>query len=293
MAQTILLLVNPFAGAGMGTKAAHFLQTHLDSSSYQIEIETSQNPRYFSQQLLNKNLTKYDALVVIGGDGTLHEVLNGIAEKDFIPPLLLFPCGSGNAFNHDIENLDWNTALQKLRRRQTRKIDIFKINTPSGSTYAFNIIGWGLVADINQTAEKLRWLGAARYTVGALWHILQNPRFKGKLTVDGHVFGGDFCFVLACNTKHTGKAMKMAPLSDLTDGLLDVLIVPHTSFWHLLRLFPMIFSGKHIHSKLLIYKKAAQLSVEAAPQMLNIDGEIKLYAPFEVKVLPKQLEMIV
>ena len=79
----------------------------------------------------------------------------------------------------------------------------------------------------------------------------------------------------------------------LTDGLLDVLIVPHTSFWHLLRLFPMIFSGKHVHSKLLIYKKAAQLSVEAAPQMLNIDGEIKLYAPFEVKVLPKQLEMIV
>ncbi len=288
----ILLLVNPHAGKGDSLQAATYIKVKLNG--FDIEEVISQSPNYFAMFLKNKDLTDYQNIVVLGGDGTMHAVVNGLAEQQSIPPVLLFPCGSGNAFNHDIDCLSWDKALSNLARGRTQKVDIFRLDFPAQpSIYSFNIVGWGLVSAINELAEKLRWLGAARYTVAAIIGIIQNPTFKGTVRVDDAVFEGNFCFVLACNTQHTGKAMKMAPLAELSDGLLDILVVKRQPFYKLLQLFPQIFSGKHINSPLLTYLKAKSFSIEATPQALNIDGEVKSDSPFSVSILPEHLTFVV
>jgi len=296
MSKKILLLVNPFSGTGKSLVAAQYLEKNLVDCT--IITVLSEYKGYFIDFLHKEDLTPYAMIVVLGGDGTMHEVTQALAERDNLPPIQLFPCGSGNAFNHDIGNLDWATALEKLKRGMIKRVDIFKMTFPLApikdkTLYGFNIVGWGLVSDINASAENMRWLGTARYTAAALIHIFRNPRFKGKVVVDDAVYEGDFCFVLACNTQHTGKAMKIAPLAALDDGLLDVLVIKHVPFFHLLRLFPLIFSGEHIHSKLVIYRKARSITIDCEPMHINIDGESKCQAPFSVEVLGGKLPMIV
>jgi YegS/Rv2252/BmrU family lipid kinase len=288
-----LLLVNPHSGLGKSMEAANYIKSKLQAQ-YVFDEVLSQYPSYFIDYLKKCDLSEYQHIIVIGGDGTMHEVVNGLAEKENLPSILLFPCGSGNAFNHDIDCLTWDKAIANLQRNTTKKIDIFRLNfSDQPSLYAFNIVGWGLVSDINQTAENLRWIGPARYTLAALIHIFKNPPFKATLKINEQTFEGDFCFVLACNTQHTGKAMKMAPLAELSDGFLDVLVVKKLPIYKLLQLFPKIFSGQHIHSPLLNYIKTRSFSLVSEPQTLNIDGETKCHSPFSVEVLPLRLEMVV
>jgi diacylglycerol kinase family enzyme len=296
MPKKLLLLVNPYSGSGKSLAACEYLKQEL--REYEFNTIISRYKGHFVDFLQKEDLNPYEKIVIFGGDGTMHEVTNGIAGKGSTPPLLLFPCGGGKALNHDIDNLTWESSLQKFRQNYIKQIDIFKVQFPEATTnermfYGFNIIGWGLVSNINLMAEKLRWLGGLRYSIAAIIHIFKNPKFTGKVVVDQEVFTGDFSFVLACNTQHTGKAMKIAPLAALDDGLLDILVIRHVSFYHLLRLFPLIFSGRHIHSPLVIYKKARKFSIEAAPVTLVIDGEVKGETPLHAEVSGNKLTMIV
>lgn len=296
MPEKLLLLANPYSGSGKSLAACEYLKQKLPG--YEFNTIISQHKGHFISFLQKEDLNQYEKIIIFGGDGTMHEVTNGIAEKGHTPPLLLFPCGGGKALNHDINNLDWESSLQKLKQNNTKQIDIFKVQFPKAPVneqmiYGFNIIGWGLVSNINSTSEKLRWLGGLRYSMAAIIHIFKNTSFKGKVVIDEEVYEGHFSFVLACNTQHTGKAMKIAPLAALDDGLLDILVIKHVPFYHLLRLFPLIFSGRHIHSPLVIYKKAKRFSIDAEPMTLAIDGEVKGQTPFQAEVLGNQVNMIV
>lgn len=294
----LLLLVNPFSGKQNGLTVAKWVQKEMENEGWVVQIEISQSRGYFIDYLSNVPLKSFDYLGVVGGDGTMHEVLNGLMRRVLFPeiPVILFPCGTGNAFNHDINSLDLPTSVQHLKQGNTKTIDIFCVEFDdkiAERLYAFNILGYGLVANINTESERLRRLGKARYTLAALIHIFQNPPFRAKITIDNQVWTGDFCFVLASNTIYTGNAMKMSPEAILDDGLLDFTVVPHTTFWHLLKLFPLIFSGKHITSPLLTYIKGKRLSIEALPSALIIDGESKGFCPLHLEVIPQKLKMIV
>lgn len=298
--KNLLVLVNPYSGDGKGHEAAAFLSKKLTAEEWHLEIIPSEYKGYFTELLRPKDLSKYDLLVVIGGDGTMHEVINGLFEKTNIPPVFLFPCGTGNAFNHDIECLDWDTAIEKIQRNQKQKIDVYRITPPLPYSeregvmdIGFNVAGWGLVSEINLLAEKLRWLGGLRYSVASLIYIFKNPKFQAKITVDDRTDEGIFSFVLICNNKHTGNGMKMAPFANFSDGLLDVLLIRHLPFYKLLMLFPKIFSGKHIHSKLIDFRTARKITVESSPLVMVVDGEIKCESPFELEIIDKAIEVVV
>ena len=154
-------------------------------------------------------------------------------------------------------------------------------------------MGCGLVAHINVLAEKLRWLGAARYTIASLIKIVANPTIKAKITVNNEVHANDYCFLFACNTRYTGKAMKMAPLAKLNDGLIDFLIVEKASRLQLLMLFPKVFSGKHMSSPILKYVQAKHIAIETeTPQIVNIDGEMKGNTSLQIIMHHQKLKVI-
>src|SRR5690606_4630720 len=182
------------------------------------------------------------------GDGTMHEVLNGMmkrADKDQYD-LMLVPAGSGNAYNHDMNCLHIDTAIQRLLEKKTKKIDLIKVQCEDRILYAFNMLGWGMVTRINVLAESLRWIGDSRYSLASLGMILQNPHQQIRIRIDGDWYEDDFSFALLMNTKFTGKGMMMAPKALLDDGLIDLLLVRKISILKLIRLFPKIYSGNHI-----------------------------------------------
>ena len=113
------------------------------------------------------------------------------------------------------------------------------------------VLFWEKIAE---NIEKLRWLGAARYNIATIINIIVNPVLKAKIYFNDEMHAKDYCFLLACNTRFTGKGMEMAPLAKLNDGLIDFLIVEKTSRLKLLMLFPKIFSGKHLNSPYLNIK---------------------------------------
>lgn len=294
--QHILLLVNPYSGKKEGKKLAEKVKDFvINDSTIQLKIVESEYVGHFKKYILENDLSGYSMIVVIGGDGTMSEIVNAICHKNasFQPPILLLPAGGGNAFNHDLMNLDFEKALHKILNPVEKTIDILAIKTSTESYYSFNVVGWGMVAQINQLSEKLRWLFGLRYTVSALIKIFQNPVFKGKLIIDGKEVNEKFSFILMLNTQHTGKAMKMAPFASLEDGLVDVIYVKHVSLFTLLSVFPQIFTGKHIHSKHINYVQCANVELQSGPQTLVVDGEPILSTPFSLKVMKQQLKVIV
>ena len=149
------------------------------------------------------------------------------------------------------------------------------------------------MAQITALAERLRIFGEARYTIASILKIFSNPTAFATLTYADNKESAEFSFVLIMNTKHTGKGMMMAPYASLSDGLMDVLIVKKTSLLNLLFLFPSIYSGKHVHSKLLEYKQLSAITIAATDgNPLTIDGEVKGCAPLSVSVLPLALTII-
>jgi YegS/Rv2252/BmrU family lipid kinase len=295
MDKSILLFVNPVSGNGKNVENSNFITQELIKENWQITLFISQQKDDFIKYLLNNEISKHTHIGIVGGDGSMHEVINGLGLNDFNLniSILLFPCGSGNALNHDLVCFTIEEALSRLKRNRSEKVDVIKVNAGSETHFAMSIVGFGIVNDINKRAESMRWMGNLRYTLAALVDIFRNPKYEAKVEVDGIKYDGNFCFVLISNTIHTGKAMKMAPLAQISDGLLDVLLVKHLKIWQLLLLFPKIFTGNHISSPLLKHFHAKSVNIyPKTPQVGNLDGEVKGVSPFEVEIMPKAIKII-
>ena len=148
--------------------------------------------------------------------------------------------------------------------------------------------------DITIMAERVRWLGGQRYNIAAIIEVLKYKQRLAKVIIEGNTIVGDFGFVLGCNTIHTGKGMKMAPLAQLDDGMIDLIIARKASSIKLLRVFPKLFSGKHIADPVVDYRQVREFSV--IPQedcVLNIDGEILGNTPIHVKMIQNAVRVLV
>jgi YegS/Rv2252/BmrU family lipid kinase len=295
MHKNILLLVNPVSGKGKNIAITDKIIANFNHENWQFFLFISEYKSHISSFLQKTDLGNFTHIGVVGGDGTMHEVVNGLmrrADKIQIP-IVLFPCGTGNSFNYDLGCFTVENALKRLAENKTKKIDIMLIKAKNECFYAFNVVGYGIVNDINLCAESMRWLGGLRYSVAAILEIFKNSNYIAKVQIDEKSFDENFCFVLILNTIHTGKAMKMAPKASLSDGLLDVLVVKHLSVWQLLSLFPKIFSGSHIHSPLVQYIHAKSININPKTEQFgNFDGEVKGFSPFEIEIIPLAIEVV-
>ena len=281
------LVVNPHGGLKKGIKILNKVQPIFEKGGSELtilETEYAGHARDYANEL---DFTGYDGFCAIGGDGTMHEVINGMLKRNDGKklPIGLVTGGTGNSFMHDLDCLDPENAVKRILTRRLRPIDIAKVDANGEIIYGFNIVGWGMPTDINILAEKMRWLGEQRYNVASIIEVMKGKQRLAKLIVDNNIVVGDFGFILGCNTIHTGKGMKMAPMAQLNDGLIDLIIARKASRLKLLLLFPKLFSGAHVGDPLVEYRQVNQFSI--IPQednLLNIDGEMIGSTPIHVTV---------
>lgn len=299
-----IFIVNPIAGSGRAMKNFSKIQ----ASPLYKEIES----RYFltkydgHAEKIVKHLVKEEAnikiktIIVIGGDGTLHEVVNGIGDRHV--PIAIIPSGSGNDFARNFRKsrnpLTNFEAIIKEGNSLSYWLGNYQLRNGK-KRYFVNSIGFGFDAEIAHTANhsfykkilnKL-YLGKLSY-VFALIQVLR--RFK-PLNIEVHVNGQkrqirDCWMVTITNHPYYGGGMKIIPDSFIRPSVFPVLIIHSISKWKVLALFMTVFTGKHVNYKEIELFETTELKISSTDEMFyQVDGETHRSRPC---VITKQSKAI-
>lgn len=251
------------------------------------------------------------AALVFGGDGTMHRYLQLLVELGV--PALNVPTGSGNDFAHALGLHSVSDAEQAWKRflqsgDNLRNIDVAEIRAAAGpeslppNPLFCCIAGVGLDSEVNRRANAMPgWLrkhgGYALALLPALCSF-RSPRVSVEV-LDGNtglVLARMSDYAMLCafaNAPAYGDGMRMAPRAQLDDGRLDLCFVRKTGKLRLLRLFPTVFSGRHLGLPEVQYVQAARLRVESTPPLdVFADGECVARTPVEIAVRPQALRVI-
>ncbi|MCB0326201.1 MAG: diacylglycerol kinase family lipid kinase [Bdellovibrionales bacterium] len=240
----------------------------------------------------------YDGIrdfIVIGGDGTLHEAINGIMEAMRKEPggkvkIGIVPRGTGNSFLRD---LDYNEdrLLEAIAENRWRACDTIQLRLSWGYLYSINLVSLGFVADVAKLRnDSFSLLGNFGYTLAVLVKLFTLSPYRFQCVIDGRSFDQDLTFLSINNSRYTGGDMLMAPHARFDDGKFDLIEVEPISKWKLLRAFPKIFTGKH---QFLPEVKMSQATCIDFPSPLEthlmIDGEVEDVTLEQIKILPESM----
>ena len=290
-----IITVNPHGGKKLGPRLLNRVKPLFEAKGIELFVVETTFAGHAKELANQLNITEYDGFIGIGGDGTLHEIINGMLSRHDGRkiPIGIIPGGSGNSYMHDLQLTDPLKAAKAIINGKTRALDTAKVEVNHIIKYSNNMIGWGLVTDVGNQAEHFRWLGTNRYTILSVVEVLRHKSRPATLIMDDKKIEDEFIFIIACNSIHVGKGMKMAPKARLDDGLIDLIVLRSgVSRTRLLQVLPKLFDGSHINEPELEYYQTSQFSlIPETDEILNIDGEIMGSTPIQVNVIPKAFEM--
>jgi len=302
----LLLVFNPHAAVGRAARLLPRVRAALEHFA-QVEVIVTAGTGDAVRRVAAANLADVDGVVAAGGDGTLFEVLNGLYRQQpaLRLPLGLVPVGTGNAFARDLglQPGDWEKGVALIGAGRRRRVDVGRVEcglhvpgrTDGGGPDVFhflNIVGAGLPVDAMRSAERIKFIGNAAYSVAALWRAMVLKTYPLRLELDGQFIEQDALFVEVSNTRYTGTTFLMAPVARLDDGLLDVTVVRRMSRPRLLRLFPTIYQGRHVEFEEVATRQARTVRIHAPHGLaLAPDGEIRGFSPATITCLHQDLEI--
>lgn len=293
----ILMIYNPQAGNGRARRLLPAIRTCLADKAIDAEIRLTEAPGHAARLAEQADLSRFDAVVASGGDGTLFEVLNGLMCNPGArrPPLGLIPNGTGNAFMKELglRKSDWRRAIDIIAANRPRALDVGRVETESKIHYFLNVVGMGFVAEVAQAAVPLKQLGAAAYTLAVLLRLPSLQARKVTLELEGRTLVREAVFVEVANSTYTGTDFLIAPKAKLDDGLLDVVLLNRISRLELLRLFRTVYDGSHLRHPQVEYLQARSVTVtESHPGALVPDGEILGRTPAAFECLPGAIRFL-
>jgi len=290
----MLLIVNPEARHGETGPLVPVIRQLLQSASYDIVITSHMG--HASE--IAREAEGYDVIVAVGGDGTVHEVLNGImARPEPRPALGLIPTGSGNDTRRTLGvPEDMAEATLTLISGARRRFDIGRCN----GTYFNNSFAAGL--DARVTAKAVEYKTTTRRAglwlyFTALIHVLLNELYPHHVRIswDGAEPVEDDILALATTIGPTyGGGFKITPDAIPDDGLLEVCIIDPLSLPQALMRLPFVVLGKHTGMKVVRMSRRTSVVIDSAdPMPAQIDGEVMVDRRFEVEIVPDAIECIV
>jgi len=288
-------MLNPHAAMGRASRLLPNIRKGLERFA-EVDIVTTRHAGHAVDLVAAADLGAFDGVIAAGGDGTLFEVLNGLYRKEPQErvPLGLVPVGTGNAFVRDLGLMpgDWKKGIDIIARNQPRRVDVGRVQTGSEIFYFLNVIGMGFAVDAGMTAKKLKMLGNTAYTLGTLWETIYLKSYRLHIEIDGNNIRQDNVFVEISNSRYTGTNFLIAPDAQIDDGLLDVTLLSSLPRRRLLRLFPTIYSGRHVQYKEISTFQAQQIRIHApGGRLLGPDGEFQGYTPADISCLHNDLEI--
>jgi len=302
-----LFIINAFAGNGRGQRAWSKIEPAMMQKGIKfisISLHAS-NAMELISTYINSNEIRWKAVVIVGGDGTIHSLLPALAGTGI--PLALIPAGSGNdtarALGLPLKPLP---ALDALLKDTVTTIDLIHTSTAASvSELTLTAVATGFDGAIAETVDRSfykKWcnrlgIGSLAYII-ALFQTLASFRpFPVSITVDGTKHRYDKGWLIAVtNTSSYGGGLAICPDADPRDYMLDICIVHSCSPLQLFALFPTILTGKHTKLRYVTMLKGRSIRIEpSADAKLHAlgDGEPLGSPPITVELAPQTLEMIV
>ncbi|MCP3028358.1 diacylglycerol kinase [Halobacillus sp. A5] len=236
---------------------------------------------------------KFDVVVAAGGDGTINEVINGIAEQEFRPKLGIIPVGTTNDFARALcvpRNI--HKAVDVILADYSTPLDIGRVN----DQYFMNIAGGGKITEISyEVPSKLKtMLGQLAYYLKGIEMLPSlRPTFV-QMEYDGRLFEGEVMLFLVSNTNSVGGLEKLAPEAKMDDGVFDLMIIEKMNIAEFVRLATLAIQGNHLNHPKFIHTTASRVKVHTEEKMqLNIDGEYGGQLPGEFVNLYRHMEFFV
>ncbi|WP_134699732.1 diacylglycerol kinase [Ammoniphilus sp. YIM 78166] len=235
----------------------------------------------------------FDLIIAAGGDGTLYEVVNGLAEKDYRPPVGIIPAGTTNDFARAIGLPVKNIlkACEMIVKGTPIPIDIGKIN----DRYFINIAGGGALTDLTyEVPSKLKTImGQLAYYVKGIEKLPFIRPSRVRIETESRIIDEEIMLFLIANSNSVGGMEKLAPFANLSDGKFDCLILRKTTLPEFLRIATHVIKGDHIKDPDVLYFQTSRLRATASTKvLLNLDGELGGELPMEFTALHKHIQVI-
>ena len=287
------IIYNPSAGREVFKKELPAVLERFEKAGYETSAHATTGEGDATEAAKIAVERKYDIIVVAGGDGTINEVVHGIAEQDYRPKLGIIPAGTTNDFARALMiPREIHKAVDIILEEHIQALDIGKVN----EHYFINIAGGGDLTELTYDVPiKLKAaIGQLAYYVKGIEMLPSLRPASVKIEYDDKVFEGDIMLFLVANTNSVGGFEKLAPDALIDDGYFDLLILKKTNLAEFLRVATTGLRGNHIDDDLVIYTQAKKIKVTPKKRMqLNLDGEYGGLLPGEFTNLMQHIEFFV
>ncbi len=309
------ILINPISGKKRARKIFAQVLPLLERSHLQFTVTetfSAEETRNFLQKIA---LEEIDSLVIVGGDGTIHEAIDCLMSRDDWQTAIqttigVIPAGTGNGLCKSLlelsgEPYDPISAAFLIAKGKKQPCDLVSFKQNSRRYYSFLSLSWAMASDVDIESERLRFLGYLRNDIYALMRIINLRSYKGRFSFLPHsngkapldrsqkwdgewqVIEDEFILFWAMNAAWANHSMKPAPYAEIADGAMDVLLVRRgVSRLDLLSAFLRCAKGEHIFLPCMEYYKVRCFRLEPLTDrgILAIDGEQVNYSPIEMEV---------
>lgn len=283
-----MVIINPTSG---GEKALDYkvkLENKARDYFDDVEIkitEKAQDATNFAEEAARE---QYDAVLVFGGDGTVNEVISGIAEKDYIPKLAIIPGGTGNLITKLLEiSQDIDSAIDELDFSSTNKIDIGKSN---GNYFGY-IFSIGSLPEAihNVGIEDKTKFGMLAYAINTMKSVVTDQAFNIKVETDNGNYIGPASHVLVLLTNYFADKKIF---DEDKDGYANILILKDASILTKLSVIPDLLKGDVVVNDNIEYLKARHIKISSDSELeTDVDGDKSDNLPVEIKVLGQHIEV--
>lgn len=236
-------------------------------------------------------------IFICGGDGTIHEVMNGIAGQNHIKVSIL-PIGTGNDFIKSFDGLTKEDFLDLSNYKNPRELDVdlLKVN----GEYAVNTISLGfdvkVAEEVNNMASKFKLSGIVAYYFGMLKTLAQLKCETYEIQIDEEESkNGEYTFVVFCNGKYYGGGYKPCPQAKVNDGIIDICYIKKVSKTGVLKLAGTYEKGEHVnYPELAEFHTGKTIHVNTRNRTIkiNLDGEIREMKNPTIEVEEKSIHLL-
>jgi len=294
------LVVNPTSGAWNVQRELPSVLSHLEDHGWRVTLHLTKQPgeaTALAQQARREGL---DAIFVVGGDGTVNEVINGLAEG--VVALGVLPGGTGNAWAKELglptrSPRHWSPLVDSVKvlvPGTIRRIDVGKAN----GRYFLQWAGLGLDAEVTYAMEprsrRQRRLGALAYVVAGVSIASTMAGIRTRIYIDDQLIYRRSILVVISNSQLYGGKVRIATDARLDDGLLDVNVFAGTGFCSAIRTALGVITGLHVRDPRYSAYQGRSIRIETdKPMALHVDGEPLGTTPLECEVVPRALSILI
>jgi len=236
--------------------------------------------------------TEYKKVLIAGGDGTIHQVVNALLNNGFDLPIGIYPAGTANDF---FNNFNLPAGAEELTEIYTKDHYAYSDVGMANGEYFINVASFGCLTDVSQkTDPKIKTnLGVFSYYLKGIEEFQKLRTIRVRVESKDFAYEDEIYFMLIMNGKSAGGFKKISPGSDVCDGLLDVFIFMKCPVLEFVNLLTKILRGEHTKSPSVYYFRTDKLTVVCEEETgTDLDGEKGVSFPLEIGIVPKRLKIL-